>query len=147
MFAVSLMNYWFQFSRYKDGEEFTTYETISSGDDSGDFVSKISFDIVSTSAGTYKCTAVYYDDECPTEKSFNSTEITMSIIEAVAIENPEAATVLENSDHTFVCIFPDPFGDSQTPDIVWSFNDEVILFFYFCFFILILIGYLSPKLV
>ena len=67
----------------------------------------------------------YYDDYCPTSKTFNSTSISLSVISAVPITQPASATIVADSPHTITCVFPNPYGSSESYEISWSYNGKV----------------------
>ena len=92
-----------------------------------DTIESVRVVVYTDTLGTYTCEASYQDVHCSSVGLFKSAPVTVTMVEKKTITDPDDATVTAGASHVFICVFPDPFGDTETPDIEWLFNDEILI--------------------
>ena len=103
--------------------EDTDYKNVQVVDDaSGDTVSAIKIKI--DTAADYTCKGVYYDGKCTSEEAFTSEAVSITVIEAVPLEEPLSALVAAGTEHTISCKFPNAFP-TMNYQIKWSAGGKV----------------------
>lgn len=87
--------------------------------------SKIKMDVTEAIAGEYTCKSEYYNADCTTRRTLDSSPITVTVLEAVAKTNPTGGDVTAGVDQRLSCVFPNPFAEE--PAIEWTFNGAILL--------------------
>ena len=106
----------------------TDYKIVAVEDDgTGDTVLAIKIRI--DTAADYTCRATYYDGKCA-EQQFISDTVSITVIEAVPLDEPVSMLVPAGTEHTISCKFPNAYP-TRNHQIKWSSNGKVGVLWYY----------------